>query len=161
MSTNISYFENCIRLRLFLKKTLNGIVLDAKEYFTMPKEYFCDVCSFSFSLLLLKMSFESLININQQSKEETLVCAIWWCKADIDKDIPKQFYTKITVNGFIWVKLQALANYSSEQYTVLQVFVLVLEHKFRTTTSKKISQRYNDMELYNSTCCFYKVFSKF
>ena len=64
--------------------------------FTMPKEHFCDVCNFSFSLLLLKMSFKSLININQQSKEETLICAIWWYKSDIDKDIPKQFYTKIS-----------------------------------------------------------------
>ena len=30
----------------------------------------------SFSLLLLKMSFKCSININQQSKDEPLICAI-------------------------------------------------------------------------------------
>ena len=41
--------------------------------------HFCDVCSCSFSLLLLKIfsqSFKCLINANQQSKDETLICAI-------------------------------------------------------------------------------------
>ena len=51
--------------------------------FTIPKEHFCDVCSFSFSLLLLKMFFKCSINVNQQSKDETLICAIWRCKGAV------------------------------------------------------------------------------
>ena len=57
--------------------------------FKTLKEHFCDVCRFSFSLLLLKMSFKCSINVNQQSKEETLIFTRWWYKAGIDKDITK------------------------------------------------------------------------
>ena len=30
----------------------------------------------------------------KQSKEETLICAMWWYKVDIDKDIPEQISRK-------------------------------------------------------------------
>ena len=62
--------------------------------FTIPKDQFCDVCSFGFSLLLLKMYFWKFNNVNQQSKEETLICAVWWYKAAIDNDTPKQVLCK-------------------------------------------------------------------
>ena len=38
--------------------------------------------------------FENSINVNQQSKEETLICAVWWYKAAIDNDTPKQVLCK-------------------------------------------------------------------
>ena len=48
----------------------------------MPYTFKCSQYHFfqfslvSFSLLLLKMSFKCSININQQSKDEPLICAI-------------------------------------------------------------------------------------
>ena len=78
--------------------------------FTIPKEHFCDGCSFSFSFLLLKMSLKCSINVQSASKDKTLICTIWWNKVDTDKYIKNGFYTKIFSliwNEFIWVKLQA------------------------------------------------------
>ena len=74
--------------------------------FTIPKEHFCDGCSFSFSFLLLKMSLKCSINVQSASKDKTLICTIWWYKVDIDKYIKNGFYTKIF--SLIWLFLEFL-----------------------------------------------------
>lgn len=95
--------------------------------FAIPKEYFCDICCFDFSLLLLKMTFKCLINVNQQNKKETLRKRnISWYKASTDKDIPKQVLWKNLFSNLVvlflglknlkcncewvhWVKMEALS----------------------------------------------------
>ena len=120
------FFQNLLSgrkrhlIRVWIYRTLFGIchiLSNCSPYhfsiffkFTIPKEHFCDGCSFSFSFLLLKMSLKCSINVQSASKDKTLICTIWWYKVDTDKYIKNGFYTKIFSliwNEFIWVKLQA------------------------------------------------------
>ena len=76
--------RHLIRIRIYeifrkccIHSNAHHIIFSICFKFMIPKDRFCDVYSFSFSFLLLKISFKNSVSISQESVEETLICAIW------------------------------------------------------------------------------------
>ena len=105
--------------------------------------------------------------------EETLICAIWWYKAGINKDIPKQILCKDFLSNldvlFLelknvkynceWVHLSKVAHFYTttllKHELLCRFLFFVFDHNCRTTTSQKISLWYNSMNIVISCVLFY------